>query len=119
MARVRLNKRDVLKMFGEVDFFEHFKGTGKTESEIKNLVDGFSTELRENKKGEAAEREIIDRISTTFGDIFSKDLAVIDKRIVNSEFERAQAVIERDKATALLELFELEKVISKTKIGIM
>lgn len=109
MARVRLNKRDVLKMFGEVDFFEHFKGTGKTESEIKNLVDGFSTELRENKKGEAAEREIIDRISTTFGDIFSKDLAVIDKRIVNSEFERAQAVIERDKATALLELFELAK----------
>lgn len=106
---VRLTKKEVLKMFGEVDFYEHFKGTGKTESEIKNLVDGFSEELKANKKGEAVEREIIDRIGDTFGDIFAKDIAVIDKRIVNSEFERAQAIIERDKSEALLELFNLAK----------
>lgn len=107
--KVRLTKKEVLNMFREVDFYEHFKGTGRTESEIKALIDGFDNELRTNKKGEAVEREIIDRVSATFGEIFSKDIAVIDKRIVNSQFIKAEAVIERDKTQALLELFELAK----------
>ena len=32
---VRLTKKEVLEMFDQVDFREHFKGTGKSEAEIK------------------------------------------------------------------------------------
>ena len=106
MAKVRLTKKEVLKMFKEVDFLEHFKGTGKTEAEIKELVDSYTVRLTENKQGEAAERSIIDELTSDLGVIFAKDIAAIDKRIVNSAFE-AQKVRARIKRTeALKNVFE-------------
>lgn len=89
-------------MFKEVDFLEHFKGTGKTEAEIKELVDGYTVRLTENKQGEAVERSIIDELTSELGTIFAKDIAAIDKRIVNSTFE-AQRVRARIKRTAALQ----------------
>ena len=87
MAKVRLTKKEVLKMFKEVDFVEDCKGTGLSKEAIEEKVTLFSTRLKENKEGEAVEREIIDELTSYFGGVFAKDIAAIDRRIVNSSFE--------------------------------
>lgn len=102
----RMTKKEVLNMFEDVNFHEHFKGTGMTESDVKKFVDDYSLRLSEKKLDEASERTIIDELTRDLGDIFKKDIAAINRRRVNAQFEYARAITGRQKAEALVSIFE-------------
>ncbi len=105
----RLTKKDVLEMFDQVDFREHFKGTGKSEAEIKRFVDRYTTDLSEKGLEEAEERAIIARLTGELGEIFKKDFQALDRRIANAQFERARSINSRKRVEALKGLFEAAK----------
>ncbi len=102
----RMTKKEVLKMFEDVNFHEHFKGTGMTESDVKKFVDDYNIRLSEKKLDEASEREIIDELTRDLGDIFKKDISAVNRRLMNAQFEYARAITGRQKAEALVAIFE-------------
>ena len=106
MARVRLNKKEVIAVLNTLDLSRDFRGTGMTRQDLQTFRDSYLVKLNHECPDEASERVVIDELIGKLGGIFHQDIAQIDLRIANYPYQRGKLSIELQQAQALKKLFD-------------